>query len=177
MKMRRMLIRLIANLMSIALICAARIASAQNGASKTASITTTIIQGMSVTNTSSLRFGAMIPGSLGGTATVSPNGIRTATGTITLLTASAYPASAASFSLIGAPNLGYTITLPTSVTLTLQGGSNTILLTALTSSPAATGSLSSTGTGTLTVGGTIAVSSSQAAGVYSGTFTVTLSYQ
>jgi hypothetical protein len=37
--------------------------------------------------------------------------------------------------------------------------------------------LSSTGGGTLTVGGTVTVSASQANGVYSGTFTVTLSYQ
>ena len=177
MKTQRTPKRWIGNMMSLAFVCAVRIASAQNGASKTASITTTIIQGLSVTNTSSLRFGAMIPGSLGGTATVSPNGSLSATGTISLLTASAYPTSAAAFNLLGAPNLAYTITLPTSVTLTLQGGSNTILLTALTSSPTASGSLSSTGTGALKVGGTITVSSSQAAGVYSGTFTVTLSYE
>lgn len=163
----------------VTLVCmnAVRFAAAQGGVSSTASATTTIIQGMSVTNTSSLRFGAMIPGALGGTSTVAPNGSRSATGTITLLTSSSFPSSAASFNLLGAPNLAYTITLPTSVILTRQGGSDTILLAAFTSSPAASGSLSSTGSGTLSVGGTITITGSQAAGLYSGSFTVTLAYQ
>jgi uncharacterized protein DUF4402 len=162
---------------SIAWATTIHIAAAQRTASASAHASATIIQGMSITNTASLRFGAMIPGNSGGTSTVTPAGVRTATGSIVLISSSSFPSSSASFALIGAPNLAYTITLPTSLTLNQQGGSNTILLAAFTSSPSQSGSLSSAGTGTVNVGGTVTITSGQAAGIYSGTFTVTLSYQ
>ncbi len=154
-----------------------RLGVAQSSAASTAHSSATIIQGLTISTTSNLHFGAMIPGVMGGTATVSAAGARSATGSIILLISSNFPAAAASFNLIGQPNLAYTVTLPTTATLTLQGGSSTITLGSFTSNPASSSSLSSTGGGTLTVGGTVTVSASQANGVYSGTFTVTLSYQ
>jgi len=130
-----------------------------------------------MTRTNNLRFGALIPSILGGTVTVSPTGTRSATGTLILLTSTSTPFSAASFTMVGQPSLSYSIVLPTSVTLTRQGGSDTLLLNNFTSNPSATGTLSASGTGTLLIGGSIAIPASQAAGYYLGSFTVTLTYQ
>lgn len=152
-------------------------ASAQgHAASASANVSSSIIQGIQVTNNSNLRFGAMIPGS-GGTVTVGVSGSRSATGSITLLSASSFPFTAATFTLLGAPSQTYSITLPTTATLTRQGGSETVVVGSFASNPSSTGALDASGKGTLAVGGTLTISGSQTAGYYTGQFTITLTYQ
>jgi hypothetical protein len=80
----------------------------------------------------------------------------------------------ASFSITGGAGGGFSIVLPSSVTLTGPGTS--IQLTSLTSNPSSVGTFGAGGTATLSVGGTLGISANQAAGIYSGSFSVTVNY-
>lgn len=82
--------------------------------------------------------------------------------------------TAASFDITGDKNVPFTIILPGTVTLT--SGGNTMSLGTFTSSPAAASLLDNTGKATIGVGGTLQVGVSQAAGAYTGVFTVTVNY-
>ncbi len=85
-----------------------------------------------------------------------------------------------SFAVTGQPNVAYTISLPSSaVTLTTGGGgaNETISVDSFVSSPAATGLLDASGAQSLFVGATrAALTTSQVAGTYTGTYTVTVVY-
>lgn len=87
----------------------------------------------------------------------------------------------ASFTVSGEANRSYSITLPSSVTLTTGAGNtaNTqIVVNSFTSSPASPATLSAGGTQTLYVGATrAAISGTQTQGNYTGSFTVTVAYQ
>lgn len=150
-------------------------ASAQRTA--TSGATATIVQGAAVTKNSNLRFGALIPGILGGTVTVNTAGLRAYAGTMTFLSSVTAPFSAASFSLLGQPNQLFSVVLPVTATLIRQGGTESILLTTLVSNPLLLGTLDAAGNGTLSVGGTIAVLAGQTPGYYVGSFTVIVNYQ
>lgn len=134
--------------------------------------------GQTMTTVQDLSFGAFVAGS-GGTVTISPQAARTGSGDVVLMTSGQFSQGrAASFDLSGSSNATYQITLPSdgSVTLTgSQGGS--MSLSAFTSSPSGSGQLNLLGTQTLYVGATLAVSSNQAAGSYSGSFSVTAVFQ
>ena len=111
----------------------------------------------------------------GGTVAMTPAGVRSATGGVTLPAVTG-TVTAASFTVTGNGTYTYAITLP-STALTLTNGANTMTATAFTSTPSATGALT-LGTQTLNVGATLNVAAAQAAGVYvSGTpFSVTVNY-
>lgn len=84
-----------------------------------------------------------------------------------------------SFNVTGAPNRAYTITLPSSATLTTGGGgaNETIAVTSFTSNPSATGTLNGSGADLLLVGATrAALPLTQAAGAYSGLYSVAVVY-
>lgn len=134
--------------------------------------------GQTIVKTQDLSFGAFVAGT-GGTVTISPQGMRTAGGNVTLMTGGQFSqGNAASFDMTGSPNATYQITLPAnnSVTLTRsQGGS--MSLTSFASSPSGSGQLSSAGNQTLYVGATLAVGNNQAPGSYSGSFAVTAVFQ
>lgn len=131
-----------------------------------------------ITPTQDLSFGAFAAGT-GGTITISPEGVRSATSDVALMTGGQFSqGSVASFDVSGTPNANYQITLPQDgqVTLTGSQGGN-MSVTTFTKSPSGQGQLDSLGTQTVTVGGTLAVGSNQAAGTYSGSFNVTIVYQ
>lgn len=90
-------------------------------------------------------------------------------------------AGAAQFSVSGQKNTAYSITLPESVTMTVDGGGSAdkeIQVTSFTSDPTGTGDLGETGTQELHVGATrAALSATQEAGDYTGSFEVTVVYQ
>lgn len=134
--------------------------------------------GQAMTTVQDLSFGAFVAGS-GGTITISPQGARTGSGDVVLMTSGQFSqGSPASFDLSGSSIATYQITLPSdgSVTLTgSQGGS--MPLSAFTSFPSGSGQLNQLGTQTLYVGATLAVGSNQVAGSYSGSFTVTAVFQ
>ena len=90
--------------------------------------------------------------------------------------------NAAQFTVSGAANAGYTITLPANGTVTMitgGGGANrTIAVDNFASSPAATGNLGAGGSQVVYVGATrAAISATQVQGAYTGSFTVTFTYQ
>lgn len=131
-----------------------------------------------LTPTQDLSFGAFAAG-MGGTVTVSPQSVRTATEDVTLMTGGQFSqGSPAIFDVSGSANATYQITLPTDGEVTLTGSQgSSMTISSFTSSPAGDGQLNSLGTQTLYVGATVGVGSNQAPGTYSGSFTVTVVFQ
>ncbi len=106
-----------------------------------------------------------------GYVTVSPAGVRSASGVECALNA----VSADIFDVSGAASSAYTVKLPASATLT-NGAS---VLTVDTFSSACTGGscvLSSSGTGSFTVGARLAVPYGVTPGIYNGSYTVSVIY-
>ncbi len=155
-------------------IFAAGPAHAQFGSATTsANASATVISAITLVKTSDLNYAAAVPGGTPGTIVMTPAGVRSATGGTTL--GSGLGASAASFTVLGQPSATYSITLPSSSTLTFAV-SNTMTVDTFTSSPSGTGTLSAGGSQTLNVGGTLNVGASQATGLYAGSFNVTVAY-
>ncbi len=151
---------------------------AQANASATANTTATIVTPLSISNSIALEFGNVAVGSTAGAVIMTPAGARSTTGGVTLPT-TAGTVTAASFTVAGQANYGYSITLPTSVSLD-DNNSHTMLVNTFTSNPAAgaNGVLSAGGTEVLTVGATLNVGASQVAGTYESDtdFEVTVVY-
>ena len=145
-------------------------------ATATATATATIVTPISISKNADMSFGniAVASGS-GGTVVLATGGTRSSTGGVTL-PATAGTVTAASFTVNGTGSYTYTISLPTSVTLTHSGGVETMSAGTFTSNPSGTGTLSS-GTQNIAVGATLTVAAAQLAGVYtSGNFNVTVNY-
>ena len=165
--------------MNVFLISAALLAlslSVQAQVSATATASATIVAPIAIANASDMNFGNVAVSTLGGTVVLSPGGVRSVTGDVTL-PATTGTVSAASFDVTGTAGYTYSITLPAAAT-TISSGANTMTVDTWTSNPTPTGTLDGTGAETLSVGATLTVGGSQAAGAYtSGTpFTVTVNY-
>lgn len=142
----------------------------------TAQLEIEVIVPLSISKEANLSFGFASPGNGAGYVTILPaeNPQRTASGVATLLP-SAGAVSAAKFRVTGAPGAQVNISVPdykfplyhqggtTSVNLNLTGSSNSLQL-----GPA--------GDGVFYVGGTTTFWWGQQLGQYTGTFTVTISY-
>lgn len=131
----------------------------------------------SVTTTRDLSFGAIVSGPAG-LVTVSPAGVRSATGGAVILGTSQFAqAASAEFAVCSATDATVTFSLPASAAMDRSGGGGTMSVTDFTSNPPS-GAMSVTtlGQSTLAVGATLNVGSNQAAGSYSGTFAVTVNY-
>lgn len=145
-------------------------------ATATATATATIVTPISITKTVDMNFGNVaVQTAAGGTVIMTPGGVRSTTGGVTL-PAVAGTVTAASFTVNGQGTYTYAITLPATAT-TLTNGANTMTADTWTSTPSATGALTA-GTQTLNVGATLNVAAAQAAGIYvSGTpFSVIVNY-
>lgn len=132
---------------------------------------------LGISQTSALSFGGLELLTGNSTVQIAPQtGARTVVsgvGGINLI--SDNPGNAGVFSVTGNPSTGITITLPSSATLTGPGAAMTVNnFTGYPSSTSAT--LGSSGTLTLNVGAQLVVNPAQAAGTYSGTYTLTVSY-
>lgn len=150
------------------------IAHQASAADATANGTAEIITAISIIKNTDLRFGKFAAGT-GGTVVMGTDGSRMQTGAVVLSALDA--GGAASFSVSGASDATYAITLPSSATLTGPGSpAATMSVDTFTSNPSGTGTLSASGTQTLLVGGTLTVVSDQAVGSYTGTFTVSVEY-
>lgn len=148
-------------------------------ASATATATGTIITPIAITKTIDMNFGnAAVQAGTAGTVVLTPNGTggsRVATGGVTLPNVIG-TVSEASFNVTGEGTSTYSITI-TGAPLTVTSGANTMTVTAFTSNPTPTGTLTA-GAQTVTVGGTLNVAAAQTPGTYisGGTFTVTVNY-
>lgn len=152
-------------------------AIAQQSSTATAGVSATIITPISISKTADMNFGniAVSTGS-GGTVILAPGGSRTPSGGVSLPATTGSP-SAASFTVTGEGSYTYAITLPSSAVSIDDNASHTMDVTAFTSTPTPTGTLSS-GTQTLNVGATLTVGAAQAVGTYSADvpFDVTVNY-
>lgn len=141
----------------------------------------TIIDNSGLAGGTTLNFGRMtISPTENGTCVLSAANVRSVTNGVTAVEAST--TSTASFSVSGKIDATYAITLPAApISITREGGAETMTVTAFTALPASAGAEQLTGTlaggsDTFTVGGTLQVTANQAEGIYNGTFNVTVAY-
>ncbi|MFZ4400313.1 MAG: DUF4402 domain-containing protein [Bacteroidales bacterium] len=129
------------------------------------------------TTGSNLEFGSMSRPATVATVTVSPASVRSKTGTISLLLQGATP-KASSYATTGDVNGLYTISLPTSSTVTNGTPADDMTINNFTCSNPTPNAAAFDGTGndSFTVGATLNLASGQAAGAYTGTFDVTVTY-
>jgi len=137
-----------------------------------ATSTVTVVAPLTISETQGIVFGSIAPSAAAGTATLDTSDGLTVSAALEALTGTA-PKSGA-FDLTGEGTSNYSISLPTSVTMTSGGDSMT--LNGFGHSAGGTPSLSG-GTGSFTVGAVLNVDANQAAGTYSGPYTVTVNYQ
>ena len=161
---------------ALALILTGFSATSFGQVSATATATATIITPITIANAGDMNFGNVAVSGTAGTVILAPAGTRSITGGVTLPVVAGSPA-AAHFNVAGMADFTYSITIPTTAT-TVTSGENTMTVTAFTSTPATTGTLSSGGIQTVDVGATLNVGASQPAGSYvSGApFSVTVNY-
>jgi Domain of unknown function (DUF4402) len=133
-----------------------------------------IVSPILITKTADLNFGDVVPSGAAGTVTVTPAGSRSALLGATL--GSGTGVAAAGFNVTGQASATYAITLPASPASITDGASHTMSVGSFVSSLGATGTLSGTGSQALTVGATLNVLASQAAGSYTGSFSVSVNY-
>lgn len=135
--------------------------------------TATVIAPITVTSGDDLEFGSFAANGAG-TVTIGADGSRTSSGDVVEVTADA--GGVGTFTLGGEPSTSYSVTLPSgSITLSDTLGLNSMSAGSFTADNL-TGSLDGTGAGSLSVGATLEVADGQAAGDYSGTFTVSVDY-
>lgn len=132
-----------------------------------------IVAPLTLAETSDLHFGTLSVNNNPGTVILSPANVRTATGGVSL--SSATPLHrVASYAVTGQGTLTYAISLPTNISI--QRGANSMVVNAFTTNkPGNIGTLSG-GTDSFTVGATLQVTASQVTGEYSGTFNVIVAY-
>lgn len=112
-----------------------------------------------------MNFGTIAISTSTGTVILSTSGSRTTTGGV-FLPSFTGTVTAAQFTVSGEPNYTYAITLPADFTLYESGvGPASMIVTAFTSIPSATGTLIA-GTETVLVGATLNAGASQTAGSY-----------
>jgi len=140
----------------------------------TATGSATVITPIAIANAGNMNFGNIAVSATAGTVVLTPASVRSITGGVTLPAVTG-TVSAAAFTVTGLGSSTYSITLPTTYTIT--SGANNMTVTTFTSTPSGTGTLSG-GTQTVNVGATLSVAASQAAGTYTnGTgFPVTVNY-
>ena len=143
-------------------------ATASVTASTTGSATATILSPIVVMHTlgAALSFGKFTPGT-GGTVLVTPAGAASATGGVVIISGSSGKADA--FTVEGDPNRGYAVIAASG---TVSSGTASMAFTTVPS--AATATLSAAGAGGFTVGGTLSVPATIAAGIYTGSYSVTV---
>ncbi len=130
-----------------------------------------IIAPLQVASVTDLYFGTIAPSlTAADTVIVSAAGAKTCGAELTCLTEDH---TAAQFDVTGEADITYTITLPTSISLS-NGAGGSMTVDSFTGSKAS-GTLVA-GADSFTVGGSLGVAANQATGSYTGTFTVAVEY-
>jgi hypothetical protein len=163
----------------VALAAAAGPAFSQTSASVTTTGTITVVSPLALTKATDLAFGSIVRPSAGSNTIL----INAASGTRSIqgggngaLTSSA--STRAAYSVQGEGGQSFSITIPSSLSMTRAGGGETlpVTLTASSASGALSGALGDAGAATFGVGGALSLDSNAVAGTYSGTFNVTIGY-
>lgn len=140
-----------------------------------------IVEGLTLAQVTALHFGTMTIPTTIATVSVSTAAARSSTGTITLLTQTPTFTNA-SYTVSGTADSFYTIELPADgvVTISKAGAPSVIMhvngFTALATSSATAPKLNGSGADSFVVGATLELEANQQAGVYAGTFDVTVNY-
>lgn len=142
-------------------------ATAANAATANAEARATILSPVVVTNTSPLDYGLIAAGAGASTVAVSTAGARTCGAGLVCTGAT----TAANFTVVGV--VGQTVSVSVPANVTLSAGANNMTSTLVSSAP----TIILDGTDGFSVGGTLSVGANQAAGAYTGNFTVTVNYQ
>jgi hypothetical protein len=146
--------------------------------SVTSQVFAEIIEALTATETSQLNFGRFFPQDEGGEIQITPDGVRLVFGSVTLGSGSH---SAASYEISGESGMSFTIILPSApVVLTNINNSKTMLVYNWQSIPPpgqSAGQLQG-GSQQVNVGATLAVGplDENPVGMYTGTYTITFSY-
>ena len=140
-----------------------------DGFSDSTAVLGTLFAPISISSGGDMAFGTMLTTGTAGTVTVTPAGARSS---VNVDLFGGFP-TAASFDVTGEGANTYSITLPSSATLT--SGGNTMTVDTFNHDAGATPTLAG-GSDTFNVGATLNVGATQAAGTYSGTFSVTANY-
>ena len=137
------------------------------------SSTARIVQAITVTAADTLAFGDILSGDSGTIILDTSNGVAgtliTGTGTRT----------SGSFTIAGAANAVYTVTLDASITITDPVSTNSMTVSGINHDSGILGARTLDGSGddTLSIGGTLTVGGTEAIGSYSGTYNVVVNYQ
>jgi hypothetical protein len=141
------------------------------------SISATIVTPIGITKTIDMNFGNLAASTSAGTVVLTPEGTRTVTGGISLVSNTG-TVTAASFEVTGEGSYTYSISLPNETfTLKRTSGSETMLINNFTSIPSGSGKLIS-GTQMIMVGATLIIDADQTIGEYVSEtgFNVTVNY-
>jgi len=149
-------------------------ANAQSSASADADIEARIVAGVSLMKSQDLQFGSVVRSQKGGSVTIDPNTDNISYSGVTRGQNMTY--STASFESTGEPDYSYSISLPKKVTLTREGGKQTMSVSDFTHSDEA-GHLDKKGADSFKVGATLEVGANQETGRYRGSFTIMVEYQ
>jgi len=145
------------------------------GVTTTATGSATIVTTLAIAKSADMNFGSIAVNATAGTVVLLPAGTRSATGGVTLQ-GTGTGVAAAAFNVTGLNNATYTITLPSTYTIS-DGSSHSMTVNNFTSTPSTTGALSTSGAQTIKVGATLNVGASQVAGTYTAAgFPVTVNY-
>jgi len=143
-----------------------------------------ILKDTGAVNGGDLAFGRIIPGLAGASVTISPYEVaafsRSIGGSCTLIGIGGNDYGPATFSVTGAQNATYTITIPVwyneSIITSRTNNSNTMIVDHWSCNKISQSTLNEFGDDTFKVGGILHVNTSQADGEYTGTFLVTVAY-
>jgi hypothetical protein len=145
-------------------------AFAQQSASSTINVEVES-RAITLTNLGGINFGKVLPYGSPGNVSVFSNGTYS---TVNSYVSDATNIQASSWAVNGIPGAPYAVTLPTSVTI--SNGSENMTVTNFNRSGGVQLTLDAAGNSAFTVGARLNVGSNQPAGIYSGTFNVTVNY-
>jgi hypothetical protein len=157
----------------IALSAGAAQAATGSTATATGAASATVVAPLKITHTASaaLNFGTFTAGT-GGTVVVTAAGAGSVTGDVGTVNGNTNAAD--SFAVVGDGTRSFNITTSTGNQVSTGGATPSTMAFAV-STPASAALVA--GAYTLNVGGTLTVASAQAAGAYTGSYTVTVTYQ
>ena len=148
---------------------------AQNSATVSdATASATLIAPITITEGTQMNFGGVIKAA--GTVTLTNGGVRSSTNLNHFAISQFGTVTAASFNIGGEGLYTYSISLPTTISITDQGvGVGTMVVNNFTTT-SPTGALDGDGLGTVLVGADLIVLGTEETGLYSGTYSVTVAY-
>lgn len=151
--------------------------AAPNSSTVSGSAQAVILTPLTIVPIDALRFGQLTRPTAAGTVVMSPSGTITTTGGVLTSTAIAQtaPRGPGTFAVVGEAGRAFSVDLPT--VAILRQGTRNMRLSAFRSNWTSGAVFSASRTFALSVGATLHVGANQTVGTYSGTYTVTVTYQ